>query len=182
MCIRDRPGSYQVTASKEGLGYTATATIQVAQSQTTRPNLVLAAAATPAAAPPTVEQELQAMKDRIAVLEAELKSRSGGAPAAQPNPPPAAPPAGAQTPAPPQAAASTTPEALQPPPPAPAVDNDTPFAYGDFTWLNGSPRNKDTVLDTKFFTPEVRFDTNFMEDFNQPIDHTICLLYTSRCV
>ena len=170
---RLKPGSYQVTASKEGLGYTATATIQVAQSQTTRPNLVLAAAATPAAAPPTVEQELQAMKDRIAVLEAELKSRSGGAPAAQPNPPPAAPPAGAQTPAPPQAAASTTPEALQPPPPAPAVDNDTPFAYGDFTWLNGSPRNKDTVLDTKFFTPEVRFDTNFMEDFNQPIDHTI---------
>ena len=30
-----------------------------------------------------------------------------------------------------------------------------------------------TVLDTKFFTPEVRFDTDYMEDFNQPIDHTI---------
>jgi hypothetical protein len=29
------------------------------------------------------------------------------------------------------------------------------------------------VLDTKFFTPEVRFDTHFMEDFNQPKDHTI---------
>ena len=29
------------------------------------------------------------------------------------------------------------------------------------------------MLDTKFFTPEVRFDTHFMEDFNQPIDHTI---------
>jgi hypothetical protein len=39
--------------------------------------------------------------------------------------------------------------------------------------LNGTPRNKDTVLDTKFFTPEVRFDTHFMEDFNQPRDHTI---------
>jgi hypothetical protein len=65
------------------------------------------------------------------------------------------------------------PDALQAPDPAPAVDNDTPFAYADFTWLNGTPRNKDTVLDTKFFTPEVRFDTNYMEDFNQPIDHTI---------
>jgi hypothetical protein len=65
------------------------------------------------------------------------------------------------------------PEALQAPDPAPAVDNDTPFAFGDFTWLNGTPRNKDTVLDTKFFTPEVRFDTNYMEDFNQPKDHTI---------
>lgn len=58
-------------------------------------------------------------------------------------------------------------------PAAPAVDLQTPFAYGDFTWLNGSPRNKDVVLDTPFFTPEVRFDTHYMEDFNQPIDHTI---------
>ena len=61
----------------------------------------------------------------------------------------------------------------RPPKPAPAVDNATPFAFGDFTWLNGTPRNKDTVLDTKFFTPEIRFDTHYMEDFNQPIDHTI---------
>ncbi len=75
--------------------------------------------------------------------------------------------------APPAPAPSLLPEALQAPPPPPAVDNDTPFAFGDFTWLNGSPRNKDTVLDTKFFTPEVRFDTHYMEDFNQPIDHTI---------
>jgi Putative beta-barrel porin-2, OmpL-like. bbp2/Carboxypeptidase regulatory-like domain len=59
-------------------------------------------------------------------------------------------------------------------PPAPAaVDNQTPFAYGDFTWLNGTPRNKDVVLDTPFFTPEIRFDTNFINDFNQPIDHTM---------
>jgi hypothetical protein len=65
------------------------------------------------------------------------------------------------------------PEALEAPDPAPPVDNDTPFAFGDFTWLNGTPRNKDVVLDTKFFTPEIRFDTHFMEDFNQPVDHTI---------
>jgi hypothetical protein len=67
----------------------------------------------------------------------------------------------------------TLPEAMQAPAPPPAVDNDTPFAFGDFTWLNGTPRNKDTVLDTKFFTPEIRFDTHYMEDFNQPKDHTI---------
>jgi hypothetical protein len=66
------------------------------------------------------------------------------------------------------------PEALSAPDAGPSgVDTVTPFAYGDFTWLNGAPRNKDTVLDTKFFTPEVRFDSHFMEDFNQPIDHTI---------
>jgi hypothetical protein len=65
------------------------------------------------------------------------------------------------------------PDALQAPDAAPAVDNGTPFAYGDFSWLNGTARTKDTVLDTKFFTPEVRFDTHYMQDFNQPIDHTI---------
>jgi hypothetical protein len=65
------------------------------------------------------------------------------------------------------------PEALEAPVATEGVDNFTPFAFGDFTWLNGTPRNKDTVLDTKFFTPEVRFDTHYMEDFNQPIDHTI---------
>ena len=67
----------------------------------------------------------------------------------------------------------TLPEALQAPASTSGVDNFTPFAFGDFTWLNGSPRNKDSVLDTKFFTPEVRFDSHFMTDFNQPRDHTI---------
>ncbi len=65
------------------------------------------------------------------------------------------------------------PDALQAPDVPTGVDNDTPFAYGDFSWLNGTARTKDTVLDTKFFTPEARFDTHYMEDFNQPIDHTI---------
>ena len=65
------------------------------------------------------------------------------------------------------------PDALQTPEAVTGVDNQTPFAFGDFSWLNGSARTKDTVLDTKFFTPEIRFDTNYIEDFNQPIDHTI---------
>jgi hypothetical protein len=65
------------------------------------------------------------------------------------------------------------PDALQAPAPAPSPDNFTPFAFGDFSWLNGSARTKETVLDTKFFTPEIRFDTHYMQSFNQPIDHTI---------
>jgi hypothetical protein len=60
-----------------------------------------------------------------------------------------------------------------PAPAAPAVDLQTPFAYGDFTWLNGTSRNKDVAVDTPFFTPEVRFDTHYMQSFNEPIDHTI---------
>jgi hypothetical protein len=65
------------------------------------------------------------------------------------------------------------PDALQAPDATPGVDDQTPFAFGDFSWLNGSARTKDTVLDTKFFTPEARFDTHYMTDFNQPVDHTI---------
>jgi hypothetical protein len=65
------------------------------------------------------------------------------------------------------------PVALEAPEPAAEPDNFTPFAYGDFSWLNGSARTRDTVLDTKFFTPEVRFDTHYMLSFNQPLDHTI---------
>jgi hypothetical protein len=48
-----------------------------------------------------------------------------------------------------------------------------PFAYADWTWLNGTARNKDAVWDSKFFTPEIRFDTNFVSSFNHPADDTI---------
>jgi hypothetical protein len=64
-------------------------------------------------------------------------------------------------------------EALQAPEATTGVDNFTPFAYGDFTWLNGTARTKEPIFDTKFFTPEVRFDTHYMQDFNEPIDHTM---------
>jgi len=65
------------------------------------------------------------------------------------------------------------PDALQAPASTPGVDNFTPFAFGDFTWLNGTARTKDAVLDTKFFTPEIRFDSYFVTDFNQPKDHSM---------
>jgi hypothetical protein len=72
---------------------------------------------------------------------------------------------------------SIVPLALQAPPPpatdANGVDNFTPFAFGDFTWLNGSPRNKAPVFDTNFFTPDIRLDAHYMQDFNGPKDHTI---------
>jgi hypothetical protein len=48
-----------------------------------------------------------------------------------------------------------------------------PFAFADFTWLNGSPRTKEAAMDTKFFTPEIRADIDYVYDFNHPDDHTI---------
>jgi hypothetical protein len=48
-----------------------------------------------------------------------------------------------------------------------------PFAFADWTWLNGNPRTKDVPLDTKFFTPEIRADVNYTYDFNHPKDDSI---------
>ena len=115
------------------------------------------------------EEELEALKRRIGELEVALKARAANnappaeaaAPASTPAPESAAPAAPATAPAPPAAdpapqqpavpAAPSIPEPLQSPEPSPTPDNETPFAFGDLTWLNGNPRNN-AVLDTKFFT------------------------------
>ena len=55
----------------------------------------------------------------------------------------------------------------------PAVDLQTPFAYADYTWMNAVPRNHDAVLDGKYFSGEFRVDTNYIYDWNHPIDHTL---------
>jgi hypothetical protein len=66
-------------------------------------------------------------------------------------------------------AAAVAPSAAEPAATAPSV----PFAFADWTWLNGTARNKDAIWDSKYFTPEFRVDTNFIEDYNQPKDHTM---------
>jgi hypothetical protein len=179
------PGLYQVAAAKEGFTQSTT-NVYVGTPRPYRVDLLLAAdnsplpvaKASPAPADPTVsafEEELAALKLRIVQLETALHARAADAPAETAAPPaPHMPaPAPQPTPATPATPAHVLPEALEAPEATTGVDNFTPFAFADFTWLNGTSRNKDTVLDTKFFTPEVRFDTHYMEDFNQPKDHTI---------
>jgi hypothetical protein len=59
---------------------------------------------------------------------------------------------------------------------APASDQKKkidPFSDWDWTWLNGNPRTKDIFWDTKFFTPEIRADMNYVDDFNHPGDHSM---------
>ncbi len=70
-----------------------------------------------------------------------------------------------------QAPADAQPAAAAPA--APAVDLETPFAFADFTWMLSNSRNHDEVLDGKYFSGEFRVDTNFMYDYNHPIDHTL---------
>jgi len=54
-----------------------------------------------------------------------------------------------------------------------AQEKAAPFAFADFTWLNGNPRTKEVPLDTKFFTPEIRADVDYIYDFHHPKDDTI---------
>jgi Putative beta-barrel porin-2, OmpL-like. bbp2/Carboxypeptidase regulatory-like domain len=136
--------------------------------------------------PAAVAKQLESMEARIEELEAVLKARDS-APAAQPAVSPASPapaaaipvaaaPGAESTSAAAQAPAGTAPVAAAPAAPNFAPQRQTkadPFSYADYTWLNGTPRNEDTPLATKYFTPEVRFDTNYMEDYNQPKDHTM---------
>ena len=86
--------------------------------------------------------------------------------------PSAASPAGgaAQDPA---AGAQAKMEPPMAPAPPQAETKAEPFAFGDFTWLTGNSRQKDTPLDTKAFSPEVRVDVDYIHDFNHPMDNTI---------
>jgi hypothetical protein len=125
---------------------------------------------------PAIARQFAAMQAEIDELKAELKGRTapeGLSSAVVGSPAKAAESMIVTVPAPP--AMATTMEttggtpAVGPEKPVPVA----PFAYADWTWLNGTARTKDAVWDSKFFTPEVRFDTSFISSLNHPKDDTI---------
>jgi hypothetical protein len=220
------PGTYQITASKEGFATPSAATVEVAVNKTANANVQLTQGVSGSLrgvtlAPdgfslaavnvairsvagsvdrtlltdadgmflvkdlPPGSYQVAASKEGfvspspITVEVAQNRTSNANVPLAQPKPveiAQATPPQTAQA-TPPQAQSALPPNTAGSTPPAapatPAVDLQTPFAFGDFTWLNGSSRNKEVAFDSPFFTPEVRFDTHWMTDFNQPTDHTI---------
>src|SRR5215470_10971320 len=131
--------------------------------------------------------------DRVEQLEkrvAELESKSLPAasstpstalPSAATTPETVAIPAAAGGPnaAPAAAATTTSPSTAVKPPSEQTVgagakpEKAAPFAFADFTWLNGNPRTKTVPLDTPFFTPEIRADVDYIYDFHHPKDDTI---------
>jgi len=132
-------------------------------------------------------RELSAMKQRIAELEAQLRAR-GGAPEDTSAAATAAelttakehllasPAATSSQPAVISASSvvpTTTLASMQAPDQSPAVDKMTPFADAWWGWLNGNPRTIDCPLCSKYFTPEIRVDTNYNLDLNHPADDTI---------
>lgn len=96
-----------------------------------------------------VRRELADLRTRIAALEARLQARVAEQKASASD--------GREVPAPPPAK-SARPE---------------PFAFADFTWLNGSSRTTVSPIDSKVFTGEVRLDTSYIYDFNHPQDDTL---------
>jgi hypothetical protein len=114
-------------------------------------------------------QELESMRARIQQLEAQLKRQSAGGTPASAN-------SGDQQSASlghfvdPQPSKGQTDAASQiESKPAKAE----PFAFADFTWLTGNARTKEVPMDTKFFTPEIRADVDYIYDFAHPKDDTI---------
>jgi hypothetical protein len=76
------------------------------------------------------------------------------------------------------------PAPAEPPAPAPNPDSaiggggpaqtlSAPFAFGDFTWLNGYDRRHKALLDTDMVSPIFLADVNYTYSFNRPIDDTV---------
>lgn len=156
-----------IAISTPGFAQSATPSQKlVADSPSGAPNVAAAKPAAPSNTPPALTNaevlaELEHMRARIQELEAQLKARST---------------TGVESSSQPVVNASAT----APAPAAPKSDEkqtkpqpSVPFVFADWTWLNGNPRTKDTPVDTKFFTPEIRFDVNYIYDYNHPIDHTL---------
>ena len=138
---------------------------------------------------PASSQEVQELRNVIRQLEAKVdrleseQQKNAATPTTTTNPTPASAISD------PSAGVSTVATVQTPPPvalPALPVSSDgqsapkpekkpkaEPFAFGDFTWLNGNARTKEVPLDTKFFTPEIRADVDYIYDFNHPKDDTI---------
>ena len=123
--------------------------------------------------PPAIAKELSAMKQRIEQLEAELKRhQEREQPTTMVQSAKATAPISSTAIVPLTSAVETG--SAAPAGAAPVKKQKAePFAFADFTWLNGNARTKEVPLDTKFFTPEVRADVDYIVDFNHPKDNTI---------
>ena len=119
--------------------------------------------------PAAVAKELDAMKKRIEQLEAEIEKKNAqpAAVSTKAGEPTAADPMTSSAPV--ASQLSTTSEVSLTTKPV----KEEPFAFADWTWLNGNARTKTPAFDSKFFTPEIRADVDYVYDFNHPKDDTI---------
>jgi len=161
------PGRYDLEAGKEGF-QRATKPIQVIAGRTVRVDLRLESVAAAAAhenAPLTARKKQ--LLERIENLEARLAAVEGKEGEAVPANSPAAggPPVASLNPAAglPQIQAAKAPDPPEAPPAPPATAT---LAIPEAITAPAPGPEKDN------FTLEIRFDTNYIQDFNQPKDHT----------
>lgn len=106
--------------------------------------------------------------DRLERRITELEARAGIESTQQQSDPPA-PSSGKLKQEVPQPAAETRITSSS----ATPTEAEAPFAFADFTWLNGNSRTKESPLDSKVFTGEFRADVSYIYDLNHPQDHTL---------
>jgi len=116
-------------------------------------------------------QELERMRARIQELESQLKQRKGATtPAVTDSSSASATPEQSFV----KEGSLSTPAAAQP---QNLTENNPakaePFAFADWTWLSGNPRTKTSAFDSKFFTPEIRADADYILQNHHPQDDTI---------
>jgi hypothetical protein len=111
--------------------------------------------------------EVSELKKRLADVEARLAAVS-----AAPHAPPDKLAAHVFEPQPASATPPNT-EAAPPAAAAQATSKPAPFAFGDFTWMNGQSRQKSQPLSNSFATVNLYLDTYYNYSFNQPRDDTI---------
>ena len=109
-----------------------------------------------------IVKELAAMKKRIEQLEGALKAQGQPAPMAANGPSLSA-----------EQAISPNEKTVSGDTAQPKAAKAEPFAFADWSWLNGNARTKTPAFDSKFFTPEIRADVDYVYDFNHPKDDTI---------
>ena len=152
------------------------------------PSAALSTASLPSAAAPAPTQTELALMERIEKLEKRLaEMESAGSrtvpvagsivPAATvvPIAGPAAPPPGplGTRPSVPPLSQDVRPQAASAQVEQAVAAEPEPFAFADFTWLNGNSRETEFPLQGKYFTGEVSADANFTYSMNHPQDHTL---------
>lgn len=122
-----------------------------------------------------LQAELTAMRQANAVNHADhhITTSKASAPTTAAGSTPASAAVSSSLPGPEAAPAQTETTAASSPDTDPRNPHSEPFAFADFTWLNGNARTRDTPYETKFFTPEIRSDVNYTYDFRHPQDDTI---------
>jgi len=117
-----------------------------------------------------LRQAVRALEARIDALEKQRTQASSAAPAG--GGPSAASDKGASSSVAPAMTLAEHQEATPPSaPPNPAKAE--PFAFADWTWMTGNPRTKEPAFDSKFFTPEIRADADYILQNHHPQDDTI---------